>query len=266
MSLTTCTKCNKSFSSERGLRSHLSWHNPKYAIACSGNGENISKGVRNKNKIKRELAENFYLLNPNHCKQCHSVLPYHKKENTFCNKSCSAIYQNISKTKPKKISMRSIWQQNRLLIECKECGISFSVTRKESKHRKYCSVSCSNKNKYHINSTRKKTCVYKGYKMDSGAEYQFALLLDKHNIVWIKNTKTYFMFTDSDGKSRKYYPDFYLVDYNYWIEIKGKRYIRKDDNLRLASVGNIERIMSNNLHLPSCVLNKMAGMTGFEPA
>jgi len=89
--------------------------------------------------------------------------------------------------------------------------------------------------------------------MDSGAEYQFALLLDKHQIQWIKNTTTYFSFTDSAGKTRKYYPDFYLKDYDHWVEIKGERYIREDDDLRLAAVGNIERIMSKDIRLPRCV-------------
>ena len=91
-------------------------------------------------------------------------------------------------------------------------------------------------------------------------------MLDKHEISWIKNTETYFSFIDSEGKARKYYPDFYLSEYDYWVEIKGERYIREDDDLRLAAVGNIERIMSNNIRLPKCILESVAGMTGFEPA
>lgn len=265
MSNNTCTICNKSFATPRGLRSHLLWHNPNYAAACSNNGESISKGVRYKAEQKRIIAENIYLTSPKHCKQCSVVLPYDKRGNSYCGHSCSAAYSNIPRTKPKKESMRLIWKRNRILIICQECNTSFSVSPGESS-RKYCSVGCSNKNKYHPNSTRKKTCIYKGYRMDSGAEHQFALLLDKHCISWVKNTETYFPFVDSSGKTRKYYPDFYLKDYDHWVEIKGERYIREDDDLRLASVGNIERIMSDNICLPKCALESVAGMTGFEPA
>jgi len=90
--------------------------------------------------------------------------------------------------------------------------------------------------------------------MDSGAELTFAQLLDQHSITWTKNTTKWFAFIDNKGKERKYYPDFYLIDYDFWIEVKGKRYIRPDDHLRLAAVGsNIERIMSHNIKLPKCV-------------
>jgi len=33
-----------------------------------------------------------------------------------------------------------------------------------------------------------------------------------------------------------YYPDFYLPDAGVWVEVKGKKYIRPDDKLRIASV------------------------------
>lgn len=89
--------------------------------------------------------------------------------------------------------------------------------------------------------------------MDSGAELAFAQLLDQHGIKWEKNSTRSFPFVDSKGKDRLYYPDFYLPDHDYWVEIKGKRYVREDDQLRLAVVGNIELIMSNAIRLPRCI-------------
>lgn len=92
--------------------------------------------------------------------------------------------------------------------------------------------------------------------MDSGAERAFAELLDDHQIRWSKNSTVWFDFIDSEGKTRKYFPDFYLPDYDFWAEIKGKRYVRIDDDLRLAAVGdNIELIMSHELRLPRCIGN-----------
>lgn len=138
-------------------------------------------------------------------------------------------------------------------LVCQECQTPFTVRLWLSK-RKYCGAVCSNKNKHHANSTKVHRAVYNGIQLDSGAELAFAILLDHNNIKWTKNTTISFPFVDAKGKTRKYYPDFYLIEYDFWVEVKGKRYIRPDDHLRLAAVGsNIERIMSDNIKLPKCV-------------
>lgn len=90
--------------------------------------------------------------------------------------------------------------------------------------------------------------------MDSGAELVFAKFLDNHDVTWIKNTTTFFLYT-FNNKTGKYYPDFFLPDINMWVEIKGKRYIREGDDQRLASVGNIIRIMSTDLKDPNYILS-----------
>lgn len=136
---------------------------------------------------------------------------------------------------------------------CAECGNTFTY-RYASSNRKYCSVSCTNKNKYHPNSNKVHRKVYNGIQLDSGGEYNFVILLEKYNIKWIKNKHISFPFIKSDGKKSNYWPDFYLPDYNFWVEIKGKRYIRPDDELRRKAVGNnIELIMSHEIRLPKCI-------------
>lgn len=82
--------------------------------------------------------------------------------------------------------------------------------------------------------------------MDSGAELLFATLCDTSNIRWVKNSTKFFEYLPN----KKYYPDFYLPDFDVWVEIKGKRYYRKDDPLRWASVPNLEVIWSNDIKLP----------------
>lgn len=71
---------------------------------------------------------------------------------------------------------------------------------------------------------------------------------------------------DRNGKTRKYYPDFYLSQHNIWVEIKGKRYIRPDDNLRLAAVGNIICIFSNELKDPNILQKVLAPHPGYAPS
>jgi endogenous inhibitor of DNA gyrase (YacG/DUF329 family) len=152
------------------------------------------------------------------------------------------------------------WLNLRSTVNCKECSVLFEVAYSK-RHRKYCSVLCSNKNKYHLNSNRKKISLYKGYRMDSGAELIFAKECDKLNINWHKNTITFFPFVDSTGKASKYYPDFYLPTYDCWVEIKGRRYIRTDDSLRRASVDKpIYLIMSNQFKKDfDSVLHQLTG-------
>lgn len=144
-------------------------------------------------------------------------------------------------------------------IICQECSTQFDVSSgdKRAMARKYCSVECSHKNNYHPNSNKIKRSVYNGQQMDSGAERIFAELLDANNINWIKNTTKSFRFVDSNGKERMYYPDFYLPDFDHWVEIKGRKYIREDDALRLKAVGNnIELMFSHQIKLPNIIHNK----------
>ena len=99
--------------------------------------------------------------------------------------------------------------------------------------------------------------------MDSGAELKFAILLDEHNINWIKNTSKAFPYVDENGKNRKYYPDFYLPDYDWWVEIKGKRfYNQARQQLQLEAVGNIELMFAGDIKIP----DKISDCTGIEPA
>lgn len=57
--------------------------------------------------------------------------------------------------------------------------------------------------------------------MDSSWEIKLAKLLDEHNIKWDRNTVYKFPYIDMNGKNRNYYPDFYLTDYDLFVEVKG---------------------------------------------
>lgn len=50
-------------------------------------------------------------------------------------------------------------------------------------------------------------------------EYQYAKYLDENDIKWEKPTKSFSYFWN--GKMHSYLPDFYLIDTNEYIEIKG---------------------------------------------
>ena len=48
----------------------------------------------NTSHIKTKLTKEKYEKNPKHCKYCGKIIPYEKRENDFCNHSCSASYNN----------------------------------------------------------------------------------------------------------------------------------------------------------------------------
>lgn len=138
---------------------------------------------------------------------------------------------------------------------CPACLLEYTVPW-HKRYKKYCSKACWNKcsGGYRSNSTRKIRSEYKGYWMDSGSERTFAELMDLNSIKWIKNTTKCFDYRDITGKARKYYPDFYLPDYDYWVEIKGLYYLNENDPLKLKSVGNnIEMQMHTDIGLPKCI-------------
>ncbi len=181
----------------------------------------------------------------------------------FCSKSCasSRVRTNAIKKKiSKKLKGNIPWNAGKLskyTKECVTCKKTFTVDGWNKK--KTCSDECMRQapgrnGGYRQNSTRKIRSEYNGYWMDSGAERKFAELLDANDIKWIKNTDKFFTYRDGSGKSRKYYPDFYLPEYDYWVEIKGLLYMNDNDPIKLASVGNnIELQMHNEIRLPKCI-------------
>lgn len=211
-----------------------------------------------------------------HCPKCGAE---HDKPGIFCSRSCAnsrvrdqAFKDNASayakanpvgwaanpKSPRSGEGIKKKWAAFRKNLKCCECGIEFEVPYSQ-RNRKYCSVDCSNKNKFHVNSNRKKTSIHNGFKMDSGAELAFAQLCDKNSIHWVKNTTVWFEYLPG----KRYYPDFYLKDFDLWVEIKGKRYFREDDPIRWASVPNHEVIWSNKITLPTKI---MATEKGIEPS
>jgi hypothetical protein len=67
---------------------------------------------------------------------------------------------------------------------------------------------------------------YNGVDMHGNWELQYAIDLDSKNIKWIKCKESFgYIF---EGKPRRYTPDFYLIETDEYIEIKGYK-TEKDD-------------------------------------
>lgn len=122
--------------------------------------------------------------------------------------------------------------------------------------RVVCSLKCQHSlaGGYRKNSTIKRRTKYKEFQMDSGSELEFAKLLDKYDVKWVKNSTISFPYTDRNGKSRLFYPDFYLEEYDRWVEVKSEFYKSEWFNEQIKSVPNIEVIWHDDIKLPKCIL------------
>ncbi len=89
-------------------------------------------------------------------------------------------------------------------------------------------------NSYSINnvSGRAKIYEYNGFKLKGTWELDVAKFLDKENIKWTNKTNPFPYFWNE--KWHLYFPDFYLPDFNMYIEVKG--YERERDLEKWKSV------------------------------
>ena len=66
---------------------------------------------------------------------------------------------------------------------------------------------------------RSKKTLYKEQWMHSSWELSFAIWLDENNVKWTKKVASFDYFWK--GANRKYFPDFYLPDFDKYVEVKG---------------------------------------------
>jgi hypothetical protein len=145
---------------------------------CSLSCRNIyvNKYLRDYNKTsdsfkkKSELKELEYLKSPNLCK-CGEIIPFSKKGNKFCNKSCSATFNNSSRDYSKfseniKLGVHKYLIDNKIKEEgkvgivdlnCLNCDIHFTNKKKLM----FCSKECRSLFK------RKYKDLFKVYKYDT---------------------------------------------------------------------------------------------------
>ena len=93
----SCIICKKEFSI-KGFHSHY-----VRSHTIDGNIATKKYAALSYDKVKRYGVERSkvshinYTYNPTICKECNCQLPYKKRHNKFCNKSCAAKYNNLKK-------------------------------------------------------------------------------------------------------------------------------------------------------------------------
>lgn len=90
---------------------------------------------------------------------------------------------------------------------------------------------------------RVKKVNYNGVILDGTWEQVVAKYLDDNNIKWIRPyTGIEYQY---NGSTHLYFPDFYLVEYDYYIEVKG--YERDKDRIKYSVVNNLILIKKDEI-------------------
>ncbi len=271
--LVSCIECRQE-KSAKGIFSH-------YLISHTSDGHEkwIDKSIKGGNTVKNKYkfptpSELNYINSPNKCVNCDTNITFDKRHNKFCSSSCSATFNNKNRDKDiyikQKETLKITLDNKPKLIKPKVTKIA-KVKKVEYCKFSYCVICCSTiKNKIVKTCSEKcyktnlsiqaqnrqthpqngKTIIYNGIKLGSSYEYKVALSLDENYIKWIKPKPL--KYVDIKGKIRNYFPDFFLPEYNVFLDPKNDFLIkhvnpetgfRDSDKIKWASEFNKVKII-----------------------
>lgn len=192
-----CTVCNKCFNNLHKLNGHLSSH---------------SRGIR-----YRSLRETEKSIE----KRRKREIDKHKCK--FCNKEFStgqSLGGHIVSclNNPKRNEWKLAIKTSNWMAEMSE----EELLEFKSKHSNATSKGVRKKvleGTWHWSFSKTRTHEYNGIKFYGKWELQYAQWLDKNSINW-KRPKEKFLY-NHNGVERYYTPDFYLIDEDCYIEVKG---------------------------------------------
>lgn len=225
------------------------------------------------NKIKLENESNYY-LNPKRCLGCNGIIKYDNTRNDYCSKKCGyKNYKRENKIKYNWAEIQEYYNEGHTIRECQDkfggCfntynhavkkgvfktrDLQSAITLSENNGARSkidrSNVSDEVRMKQSVNAYRNglggqtnyKKCSYNNIWFDSKWEVKIAKLLDKMNIKWVRDKKYMFIWYDSQLVRHRYYPDFYLPDYDVYLEPKNK-YLMKKDIYKLEEVKEMYNI------------------------
>lgn len=100
-------------------------------------------------------------------------------------------------------------------------------------------------NTWHNSFSKARTQTYKGIKMMGNWEVEFAKILDKKNIKWVY-TKDKFDYL-YNKEIHKYNPDFYLSEFDTYVEIKGYPTKRDYAKWSTSNINNLNVFFGDDL-------------------
>lgn len=181
----------------KGLKNNSRGVNYKDTVSCGKcivNGKS-NKGKRYKNIAVSRLGEKHNRLTVIDIERNPKQRGYWVVCKCDCGNTTKQVYSNIKNGKVKSCGCYGREQQSKT-------GTSIGLNN---------CTKANNKHKWHYIKNGIKI------KMRSGYEVMYAMVLDKENIQWEYEPKRFKL-----SKGITYLPDFYLIDEDLWIDVKGR--------------------------------------------
>lgn len=222
---------NKFYCSIPCYKKHRKKTEEIYNLVCENCGEQFSSKVVKKccsrkcsNTISRKVSIE---RNP----EFYNKIAIKTKEN-WKNGRYKKQYKYLNRVDGKAIYRKGV---------CEICKKEFDDL--QLKPKKTCSEDCyrllvsknSSSNPNCGGESNYKKFYYKNIFMDSSWEVEIAKFLDEKNIKWERSHKLVFKWTDDKKRKRRYHPDFYLPEFDIYLEPKNK-FLLERDALKLKRV------------------------------
>lgn len=238
---------------------------------------NLSCSTKNKNKVSKENRIEKYFQNPIRCITCSIVLPYEKRINKFCSKSCGAIYSNSKKdyTKfksgPKKGSNYVRSNSQHQFTKIRQCII---CNKFHPNIGQTCSIECKKK----LLSIKIKHRIHNGWNPNSNRGRHKKSYLEISFEKWLKDNYPNINYTTEQPFKRldeikTYFADFYFPTLSLIIELDGTQhnntveydqnrdeYIKSVYNINIVRITHTEYKNKTKLELVKNLLEPGSGV------
>ena len=203
MKKTRCNKCGYYFSNKAGnYKKHYKVCNGLYQPYIKSNGK--CKWCNKKFDLSKKPSNWM----ANHSRWCEK----NPKRDKYKKSSNSGKQLNTPEARKKAIEgIRAAWKR----------GCYDHIDRsywKGKKHSKETKEKMSKSASMRPARLKTKTINYNGVILESSWELALAKRLDELKIAWIRPDPL--QWIDKEGVKRKYYPDFYLLDYDLYLDPK----------------------------------------------
>jgi len=216
-----CKVCDKEFIVQKGLVNYCS-------LKCrffksDDHKSKISSSMKNNEKVKAAAIRNF-------TEEKKNIFIKHNQDKAGISERVKKFY----KENPEAVEKLRLLAKNKIF--------SVETKRKLSENAKKNKLGGHNSKMKYMYETLEGKVVY----LQSSYEFEVAKNLDKNGIKWLRPESL--NWVDELNKSHRYYPDFYLINYNVFLDSKNDYLIKKDQN-------KINQVIKQN-NVKILVLNK----------
>lgn len=201
------------------------------------------------------------------CENCENCGKPHNGEygsGRFCSIKCARSFSTKNKRKQinEKVSETLKGSgHGKVMLTCQNCGVEFKVNWNK-RNQKYCSRKCSMVHRCDFYSKLAKKTGLGGNRnnyahgwyvssfagkvfLESSYEYKVAMELDNNKINWVRPKPLLY------DNEKRYYPDFYLCDYDVYLDPKNDYLIERDNDKinKVISQNNVKIIILNKEEL-----------------